>query len=167
MPQSMDANAGKANFASRMMTRPEPQNRVTRVTEGRLDKTFRGALVAWMPQRINHKGGPTRLRRKLMDEQSAAIAAAAGSDDQRKHHADRHDGGDGGDQGLGQGVDHALQEFAARADFGNGSPGRARTADPVINSHLLYRLSYRGIERARSLGVGHRDGQAATGTARS
>jgi hypothetical protein len=25
-----------------------------------------------------------------------------------------------------------------------GSPGRARTADPVINSHLLYRLSYRG-----------------------
>ena len=27
----------------------------------------------------------------------------------------------------------------------NGSPGRARTADPVINSHLLYQLSYRGI----------------------
>lgn len=27
----------------------------------------------------------------------------------------------------------------------NGSPGRTRTADPVINSHLLYRLSYRGI----------------------
>jgi hypothetical protein len=26
-----------------------------------------------------------------------------------------------------------------------GSPGRTRTADPVINSHLLYRLSYRGI----------------------
>ena len=26
-----------------------------------------------------------------------------------------------------------------------GSPGRARTADPMINSHLLYRLSYRGI----------------------
>ena len=26
-----------------------------------------------------------------------------------------------------------------------GSPGRARTADPVINSHLLYQLSYRGI----------------------
>jgi integrase len=25
-----------------------------------------------------------------------------------------------------------------------GSPGRTRTADPVINSHLLYRLSYRG-----------------------
>ncbi len=25
-----------------------------------------------------------------------------------------------------------------------GSPGRARTADPVINSHLLYQLSYRG-----------------------
>ena len=29
-------------------------------------------------------------------------------------------------------------------DF-NGSPGRARTADLVINSHPLYRLSYRGI----------------------
>ena len=26
-----------------------------------------------------------------------------------------------------------------------GSPGRARTADLVINSHPLYRLSYRGI----------------------
>ena len=29
-----------------------------------------------------------------------------------------------------------------------GSPGRARTADPMINSHLLYQLSYRGkVER--------------------
>jgi hypothetical protein len=27
----------------------------------------------------------------------------------------------------------------------NGSPGRARTADLVINSHPLYQLSYRGI----------------------
>ena len=27
-----------------------------------------------------------------------------------------------------------------------GSPTRARTRDPVINSHLLYQLSYRGIE---------------------
>jgi hypothetical protein len=27
----------------------------------------------------------------------------------------------------------------------SGSPGRARTADLVINSHPLYRLSYRGI----------------------
>lgn len=26
-----------------------------------------------------------------------------------------------------------------------GSLGRARTADPVINSHLLYLLSYQGI----------------------
>ena len=26
-----------------------------------------------------------------------------------------------------------------------GSPGRARTSDPMINSHLLYQLSYRGI----------------------
>lgn len=29
----------------------------------------------------------------------------------------------------------------------SGSPGRARTADPVINSHLLYRLSYWGISQ--------------------
>lgn len=27
-----------------------------------------------------------------------------------------------------------------------GSPGRARTADLVINSHSLYRLSYRGTK---------------------
>ena len=26
-----------------------------------------------------------------------------------------------------------------------GSPGRTRTSDPMINSHLLYQLSYRGI----------------------
>ncbi len=25
------------------------------------------------------------------------------------------------------------------------SPGRTRTYDPVVNSHLLYRLSYRGM----------------------
>ena len=25
-----------------------------------------------------------------------------------------------------------------------GSPGRTRTSDRVVNSHLLYRLSYRG-----------------------
>ncbi len=29
----------------------------------------------------------------------------------------------------------------------DGSPGRARTADLVINSHPLYRLSYRGINK--------------------
>lgn len=28
-----------------------------------------------------------------------------------------------------------------------GSPGRARTADLMINSHPLYRLSYRGMSR--------------------
>jgi hypothetical protein len=28
-----------------------------------------------------------------------------------------------------------------------GSPGRTRTSDRVVNSHLLYRLSYRGICR--------------------
>ncbi len=27
----------------------------------------------------------------------------------------------------------------------SGSPGRIRTADKVVNSHLLYRLSYRGL----------------------
>ena len=29
-----------------------------------------------------------------------------------------------------------------------GSPARARTRDPMINSHLLYQLSYWGIEDA-------------------
>ena len=32
----------------------------------------------------------------------------------------------------------------------DGSPGRARTADPVVNSHLLYQLSYRGSPPATS-----------------
>ena len=27
----------------------------------------------------------------------------------------------------------------------NGSPGRTRTADQMVNSHPLYRLSYRGV----------------------
>jgi hypothetical protein len=27
----------------------------------------------------------------------------------------------------------------------SGSPGRTRTADKVVNSHLLYQLSYRGM----------------------
>ena len=36
---------------------------------------------------------------------------------------------------------------ARRLRWEIGSPGRARTADPVINSHLLYRLSYRGVPR--------------------
>ena len=89
------------------------------------------------PQRSRPGAAPTGLRR-------SGANAAAGSDDQRKQRTDRHDGDDGGDQCLGQGVDHALQEQAAKADFGIGSPGRARTADPVINSHLLYQLSYRG-----------------------
>ena len=35
---------------------------------------------------------------------------------------------------------------AAPGDFGKyGSPGRTRTSDTVINSHLLYQLSYQGI----------------------
>ncbi len=29
--------------------------------------------------------------------------------------------------------------------FFSGSPGRTRTSDRVVNSHLLYQLSYRGI----------------------
>jgi hypothetical protein len=28
-----------------------------------------------------------------------------------------------------------------------GSPGWARTSDPLINSQVLYRLSYRGMSR--------------------
>ena len=87
-----------------------------------------------------------RLIRKKAQPQAGARGEQ--SDDQGKNRTDRHDGSDGGEQGLGQGVDHALQGRAARADFGIGSPGRARTADPVINSHLLYQLSYRGIEGA-------------------
>ena len=40
-----------------------------------------------------------------------------------------------------------------------GSPGRARTADLVINSHPLYQLSYRGIIRTRMVLVVTRIGQ--------
>ena len=36
-----------------------------------------------------------------------------------------------------------------------GSPGRARTADKVINSHLLYQLSYRGTVERASYGFGY------------
>lgn len=39
-----------------------------------------------------------------------------------------------------------------------GSPGRARTADPVINSHLLYRLSYRGITPKKQAARGSQGG---------
>ncbi len=34
---------------------------------------------------------------------------------------------------------------------GDGSPGQVRTADRVVNSHLLYRLSYRGSEERQIL----------------
>jgi hypothetical protein len=34
---------------------------------------------------------------------------------------------------------------AAAQDDGSGSPGRTRTSDTVVNSHLLYQLSYRGM----------------------
>ncbi len=52
--------------------------------------------------------------------------------------------GDATDHGSGN--DRARSRRALHKTlFSLGSPGRARTADPVINSHLLYRLSYRGI----------------------
>jgi hypothetical protein len=38
-----------------------------------------------------------------------------------------------------------------------GSRSRTRTCDPVINSHLLYRLSYPGmaLNTVRSIRIGH------------
>lgn len=36
-----------------------------------------------------------------------------------------------------------------QALMSSGSPARTRTTDPVINSHLLYQLSYWGIARPR------------------
>ncbi len=42
---------------------------------------------------------------------------------------------------------------SARALFLYGSPGRARTADLVINSHPLYQLSYRGKILFYSIGA--------------
>ena len=33
------------------------------------------------------------------------------------------------------------------AGFQIGSPSRTRTSDPVVNSHLLYQLSYWGTHR--------------------
>ena len=41
-------------------------------------------------------------------------------------------------------IKKARSKRAFRRDI--GSPGRARTADLVINSHPLYRLSYRGTK---------------------
>ena len=40
----------------------------------------------------------------------------------------------------------------------NGSPSRTRTYDPMINSHLLYQLSYRGTEAAQCTKI-HAAGQ--------
>ncbi len=40
-----------------------------------------------------------------------------------------------------------LSSLIAKTLAGCGSPGRARTADLMINSHPLYRLSYRGMRR--------------------
>ena len=41
--------------------------------------------------------------------------------------------------------DSLHQLYCMQDMFKLGSRGRARTADPMINSHLLYRLSYPGI----------------------
>ena len=38
---------------------------------------------------------------------------------------------------------NSANDFLLRVTL--GSPGRTRTSDRVVNSHLLYRLSYRGI----------------------
>ena len=39
-----------------------------------------------------------------------------------------------------------LQKLLELLERRSGSPARARTRDPLINSQLLYQLSYRGIE---------------------
>ncbi len=36
---------------------------------------------------------------------------------------------------------------ASRHDDSDGSPNRTRTCDPMINSHLLYQLSYQGTTK--------------------
>ena len=41
-----------------------------------------------------------------------------------------------------------VRVISPRTSPGNGSSGWTRTNDPVINSHLLYQLSYRGREGA-------------------
>jgi hypothetical protein len=50
-----------------------------------------------------------------------------------------------------------LAEISQPIDY-IGSPGRARTADLVINSHPLYQLSYRGIKAGYGTD-GSEDGQ--------
>ena len=52
-------------------------------------------------------------------------------------------------QKYARGARTLLGEMPAGANFKEkkiGSPGRTRTADRVVNSHLLYLLSYRGME---------------------
>ncbi len=44
-----------------------------------------------------------------------------------------------------------MAEVGGRAPLFSGSASRARTCDPLINSQLLYQLSYRGKPRARLL----------------
>ncbi len=44
------------------------------------------------------------------------------------------------DQSMGQQLSESRRKL-----LNIGSPGRTRTADKVVNSHLLYQLSYRGI----------------------
>ena len=61
-------------------------------------------------------GAPNPGRRHVNDgARRRAVRPPGRSDDQREHRADRHDGNDGGEQGLGQGVDHArISEMAPR-----------------------------------------------------
>lgn len=42
--------------------------------------------------------------------------------------------------------DNKKAETLKGLGFFNGSPAWARTTDKVINSHLLYQLSYRGLK---------------------
>ena len=47
-------------------------------------------------------------------------------------------------------------ERSPTAFLRSGSPGRTRTSDPVVNSHLLYQLSYRGSGTVRRPAFGGR-----------
>src|SRR5690606_21591967 len=84
------------------------------------------ALPTELPRNIlGWRAGPDRARQKIW----------------RAHVAVRR----GGVNGLVQ------ARWGSEARAGRGKPrggpgaGTTRTSDPVVNSHLLYRLSYRGI----------------------
>src|SRR5690554_1937763 len=48
---------------------------------------------------------------------------------------------------------HLLYRLSYPGTTRSGSSSRTRTCDPVINSHLLYRLSYRGVTGVTISGV--------------